>query len=411
MNTHLPKIQHLKKANIQICGSKSESNRLLILKQLYPNINIENLSDSDDTKHLQDALVSNENRIDIGHGGTTMRFLTAFFAATEGKRVTLTGSERMQNRPIKVLVDALQSLGANIEYAGKEGCPPLKISGQKLDKNSVHIDGGVSSQYITALLLIAPKLPNGLELHFKGEITSAPYINMTVSFLKNLGIECSWEGKTIKVLPKNSIEGKTVVVESDWSSASYFFSFVALSENVEIELSSFKKNSLHADAISPEIYQHLGVETMYNDHGIILKNTGNLNSDFFKELDLTDAPDLAQTLAVSCFGLGIECYLTGLHTLKIKETDRLQALKIEIEKLGGEVHITDSTLHLKPCKQIKSDQSIATYNDHRMAMAFAPLSLKIPMFIEDPEVVSKSYPNFWKDYEAITGIDLPVPGI
>jgi 3-phosphoshikimate 1-carboxyvinyltransferase len=387
---------------IQITGSKSESNRLLILQQFYPNLKIENVSNSDDSQLMQKALVSFENEINIGHAGTAMRFLTSYFSVKENSNIILTGSHRMKNRPIKILVDALRDLGAEIEYLEKEGYPPLKIVGKKLDKDFVEIEGNVSSQYISSLLLIAPTLKNGLKLKFKGEVTSIPYIKMTLQLLKELGIEYIWGNNLITIEPKSKIDAKTIIVESDWSSASYYFSLCALSPNSKISLSSYKKNSLQGDSILIDIYKNLGVEVVFENNKITLTNTSKLNPTYLIDLNLIGAPDIAQTIVVTCFGLGIECYLTGLHTLKIKETDRLVALKNEIEKLGGNILITNETLHLKPSSIINENASIATYSDHRMAMAFAPLATKVSIYIEEANVVSKSYPTFWKDFKQIT---------
>ncbi len=386
---------------VQISGSKSETNRLLILQKFYPNLEIKNPSNSDDSILMKKALESNSNEINIGHAGTAMRFLTAYFSVKENSEITITGSERMKNRPIKILVNALKSLGANIQYLEKEGFPPLKITGNKLINSFVEIDGNVSSQYITALLLIAPTLKNGLQLKFKGKITSTPYIEMTLNLLSEIGVNCSWENDIISINPKAKIENKTITVESDWSSASYFYSIVALKKNSEISLDSYKKNSLQGDSILYEIYKNLGVKTNFRNNSIVLKNSENINPSYFSELDLKNCPDIAQTIAVTCFGLGIECYLTGLHTLKIKETDRLVALKNEIEKLGGIVEITDNSLKLTTSKSINENIKISTYNDHRMAMAFAPLAVKVPIEIENADVVSKSYPNFWNDFSII----------
>lgn len=394
------KINKTVNGTIQITGSKSETNRLLILQQFYPNLTIENTSNSDDSVLMQKALVSTADEINIGHAGTAMRFLTAYFSVKEGNEIVLTGSHRMKDRPIKILVEALTSLGANIQYLEKEGFPPLKISGKKLTNDFVEIEGNVSSQYISALLLIAPTLQNGLKLKFKGEVTSVPYIKMSLQLLAELGIDYVWEGNLITVHPKPAIVSKTVTVESDWSSASYYYSLCALSPNSEIILSSYKKNSLQGDSALATIYENLGVSTEFKENAIILKKKLNFNLQPLT-LNLINAPDIAQTIAVTCFGLGIECYLTGLHTLKIKETDRLVALKTEIEKLGGEVIITDETLLLKPSAKINENISIATYDDHRMAMAFAPLAVKVAIEIEDPGVVSKSYPTFWEDFELI----------
>lgn len=387
--------------NLQITGSKSETNRLLVLQQFYSNLKIENISNSDDSVLMQNALESISNEINIGHAGTAMRFLTAYFSVKENSEIVLTGSHRMKNRPIKILVDALKDLGAEIDYLEKDGYPPLKIKGRKLENNSVAVEGNVSSQYITALLLIAPILQKGLSIRFKGKVTSIPYIKMTLQLLGELGIQYSWIEDVIKIEPKPQIEDKTIVVESDWSSASYYYSLVALSSNSEVTLSAYKKTSLQGDAVLAQIYSKLGVVTTFKEDTITLKNSNSC--DFEKLiLDLKSAPDIAQTIAVTCFGLGIECYLTGLHTLKIKETDRLVALKTEIEKLGGEVVITNETLHLRNSTKIKENISISTYNDHRMAMAFAPLAIKVPIIIKEADVVSKSYPAFWGDFAKTT---------
>lgn len=399
----IDKITNTITGSIQITGSKSESNRLLILQQFYPNLKIENLSNSDDSKLMKQALASTSSEINIGHAGTAMRFLTAYFSVKENSEIILTGSQRMKNRPIKILVDALIALGADIQYLEKEGYPPLKISGKKLKNTSVEIEGNVSSQYISALLLIAPTLKNGLQLKFKGAITSVPYINMTLQLLAELGVNYSWDADVISIQPKSVITTKTVVVESDWSSASYYYSLAALCPNAEIQLTSYKKNSLQGDSVLVNLYNELGVKTIFDTNSIILSNQQlSINNQQTVILDLKSAPDIAQTIAVTCFGLGIECFLTGLHTLKIKETDRLVALKNEIEKLGGEVTITSETLYLKASTKIKEDMSISTYDDHRMAMAFAPLATKVSIQIEEPNVVSKSYPNFWNDFKKIT---------
>ena len=389
---------------IKISGSKSESNRMLILRQWYPNLSLENLSDSDDTIHLQEALSSTKKVIDIGHAGTAMRFLTAYYAGLEGKEVTLTGSERMQNRPIKILVDALMSLGAQIEYINEEGYPPLKIIGKNITKNYVSINGNVSSQYISALILIAPSLKNGLEIELLEEITSRPYLEMTLSLLRQLGITNSWEGSNIKIKPIKNIRDHTIVIESDWSSASYFYSLVALSKvGTSISLSSYIKESLQGDSCIVEIYKHFGVETKFQNNSITLTKTDVILSQSEESqmlnFDLNTAPDIAQTIAVTCFGLGLACSLTGLHTLKIKETDRLIALQNELQKLGAQIEVTNNSLHLKSSDNFIENRTIKTYDDHRMAMAFAPLALKVPMTIENADVVTKSYVNFWKDLE------------
>ena len=401
MNLQLQKSPVATQSAIVISGSKSESNRLLLLKALHPNIQIRNLSNSDDSQVMQDALKSESKVVDIHHAGTAMRFLTAYFAIQEGREITLTGSSRMKERPIKILVDALNSLGANISYLENQGFPPLRIKGKKLTNNKISILANTSSQYITALLLIGSKLENGIELTLEGEITSIPYINMTLSLLNEIGISTSFEENTIRVLPTaQPQQPMALTVESDWSSASYFYSVVALSEEgTSIKLSSYKKNSLQGDSILAEMYKSFGVETLYEGDAVNLKKVSSALPSI--NFDLIKSPDIAQTIAVTAFGLGLKCDLYGLHTLKIKETDRLLALKAEIEKLGGTVEVTDKSLHLASFSGAFKQVAINTYNDHRMAMAFAPLALKTSIMIKDAEVVSKSYPDFWDHLKAI----------
>jgi 3-phosphoshikimate 1-carboxyvinyltransferase len=387
--------------DIFISGSKSESNRMLVLQKLFREITIHNLSDSDDTHHLQDALSSQDVEINVGHAGTAMRFLTAFFAIQQKRTTILSGSERMHQRPIKVLVEALRALGAEIYYLENEGFPPLKIIGKQLAKEQVKINGNISSQYISALLLIAASLPNGLRIELIGEITSIPYINMTLSLLNQIGITTSFKDQIIQVYPFEEAKKHTLEVESDWSSASYFYSIAALSSiGSEIRLSSYKKESLQGDAILANIYKSFGVETVYETNSIILRKTKEPSKEHLS-IDLNKAPDIAQTIAVTCYGLGVSCELLGLHTLKIKETDRLEALHSELTKLGANISVTSNSLYLKSRSEIVADVSIETYNDHRMAMAFAPLGMKIPLEILDADVVTKSYRNFWKDLQKI----------
>lgn len=387
---------------IKITGSKSESNRLLLLQALYPEIEIHNLSNSDDTVFMQKALSTDSNTIDVHHAGTAMRFLTAYFATQENSTVSITGSQRMKERPIKILVDALKQLGAHISYLENEGFPPLKIEGQDLKSNPVRIQANVSSQYISALLLIGSKLENGLHLILEGEMTSIPYIKMTLQLLNQIGVGTTFEKNVIQIKPLKGLKETKITVESDWSSASYFYSLIALSNlNTQIALTSYKQNSLQGDSVLAEIYYQFGVSTTFQENSILLKKIDEVNPSTEINLDLIHAPDIAQTIAVTCFGLGIACHLTGLHTLKIKETDRLVALKTELEKLGAKVTITSDSFELQVASSIKKDVAINTYNDHRMAMAFAPLALKTNLFINDSEVVSKSYPSFWMDLKAI----------
>jgi 3-phosphoshikimate 1-carboxyvinyltransferase len=385
------------KSEIKITGSKSESNRLLLLQALFPSIKIDNLSNSDDAEVMQKGLKIGKGVVDIHHAGTAMRFLTAYFASQENKEVTLTGSKRMTERPIKVLVEALRGLGAEISYLKEEGYPPIAIKGKKLTKHKVGLPADISSQYISALLLIAPSLENGIELELVGKITSVPYIKMTLGLLSQIGVTGSFQGNTIRVLPKTTVEPNTQVVESDWSSASYFYSIAALCDiGTEISLTAYNKNSLQGDSVLQEIYRNFGVETSFLGHGVILKKMAAPSNTTFS-MDLANAPDIAQTIAVTCLGLGVGCHITGLHTLKIKETDRLEALRTELTKLGASISVTNNSLTLEPSREIKKEIAIDTYNDHRMAMAFAPLALKTPLYVNDAEVVSKSYPDFWED--------------
>jgi 3-phosphoshikimate 1-carboxyvinyltransferase len=395
------------KAKVKITGSKSETNRLLLLQALYPNLILENTSNSDDSEVMQKALnslftIHHSQLIDVHHAGTAMRFLTAYFSIQEGKEVVLTGSSRMKERPIKILVDALNELGAEITYEENEGFPPIRIKGKKITQNKVSLPANVSSQYISALLLIAPKLENGLVLTLEGEITSVPYIKMTLALLNEIGVMTTFFGNKITVCHAELVSASQFTIESDWSSASYWYSIVALSEiGFQVTLSSYKKDSLQGDSALIDIYKDFGVETTFNsDNSITISKTKNCQLSIVN-YQLNNCPDIAQTIAVTSFGLGIACDLTGLHTLKIKETDRLEALKIELTKLGAEISVTNDSLHLKSSSGIKENISISTYQDHRMAMAFAPLALKVPIIINQAEVVSKSYPDFWKDLKLV----------
>ena len=409
MNLYLKSAIVNQKSKIKIFGSKSETNRLLLLQALYPNITLENASNSDDSDVMEKALNSPFTTdhlliVDVHHAGTAMRFLTAFFAIQDNIELVLTGSNRMKERPIKILVDALRELGAIIEYQENVGFPPIKIIGKKLTKNKVSLAANVSSQYISALLLIAPKLENGLELTLEGEITSIPYIKMTLALLNEIGVETSFLENKITINPLFSIHAPGVrgLIESDWSSASYFYSIIALSEiGTAITLSTFKKDSLQGDAILHEIYNNFGVTTAFNENQSITLTKSEIHQIATLSLDLKNCPDLAQTIVVTCFGLKIGCDLTGLHTLKIKETDRIEALKNELTKLGATVAVTNQSLILREPFEIHKNITIATYQDHRMAMAFAPLALKTPIHIENADVVSKSYPDFWQDLKKI----------
>ena len=388
------------KGSINITGSKSETNRLLLLQALFNGFELKNTSNSDDSQVMQKALQTSSDHIDIHHAGTAMRFLTAYFSHQQGRSVKLTGSQRMQERPIRILVDALRSLGASIDYEKEDGFPPIKIHGKKLAGGKVELPADISSQYISALLLLGPVLEKGVELHLIGKITSIPYINMTLALLNSLGVSTSFKGQVIRVLPLEEPKRVTQIVESDWSSASYFFSIAALSDEAEIHLTSYRQESLQGDSVLRSIYKNLGVSSRFVGTTLILKKEDEPISSCI-DLDLSEAPDIAQTIAVSCFGLGIECNLTGLHTLKIKETDRLEALHTELTKLGASIRVTKKSLHLAAGINFKKNCSIPTYNDHRMAMAFAPLALKIPLKIQEAGVVSKSYPDFWEDLKKL----------
>ena len=389
------------KTSVQLPASKSISNRALILNALgYSPYGIGNLSDSDDTKVLQRALESDGHDFDIGAAGTAMRFLTAFLSKIVGEW-TITGTERMKNRPIKLLVDALTSLGARIEYMEKEGFPPLRIFGSALQGGEISLAGSVSSQYISALLMVAPYMEKGLVLNLEGTIISVPYINLTIQLMRQFGVDVLWNKQTIKVRPQE-YKPTSFNVEPDWSAASYWYAFMALSKRAEIELPGLQKGSLQGDAAGAGLFAQLGVGTTYTKQGVVLKANGNvcrkLNYNFVNE------PDLAQTFVAVCTSLNIPFRFTGLQTLKIKETDRIEALKTEFRKLG--YVLTDSNGSIlewngERCEP-EANPVIETYEDHRMAMAFAALSLIRPegIGIAHPEVVSKSYPNFWEDLKA-----------
>ena len=391
------------KQTINIPASKSLSNRWLILQYLYPELQIENLSSAQDTKVLKEALdtirTSTENNvfINIGHAGTAMRFLTALTAGIEDKTFILDGSKRMRQRPIGILVDALRSLGAHISYLDQQNYPPIKISGTKLSAQHIEIPANVSSQYITALLLIAPKLPNGLQLTLQGKRVSTPYIEMSLGILRNLGVGLVSNAHSIKVFPTPQVQNTRIRIESDWSSASYFYGLAAILKK-EISISSFYKNSLQGDSELVRIFSKFGIESLFNKDGTLLLRpiSGFVKPDFLS-FDLLRTPDLAQTLAVTCLAMGIKCRLTGLQTLKIKETDRLVALQNEMQKLGAYIRIDNTGLEIVNPSISTPEVSIDTYDDHRMAMSFAMLQKVYPQIrIKHPEVVVKSFPDFWE---------------
>lgn len=389
------------RAVVPLPASKSISNRALILNALsYSPYEIVNLSDCDDTAVMVEALNSNGKDFNIKAAGTAMRFLTAFLSKVIGEW-TLTGTERMKNRPIKILVDALNSLGARIEYMEKEGYPPLRIFGSALQGGEIALSGGVSSQYISALLMIAPLMEKGLTLQLEGNIISKPYIRLTLQLMKQFGVKGDWREQTIRVAPQEYSPIR-FTVESDWSAASYWYAMTALSKNAEIELLGLFKESLQGDAAGAGLFSQVGVKTVFTERGVLLKRNGNRPEKLV--YDFVNEPDLAQTFVVTCVLLHIPFRFTGLQSLKIKETDRIEALKTELRKLGFLLtDRNDSILEWngERCAP-ETDPVIATYEDHRMAMAFAPAALVLPegIRIAEPGVVSKSYPRYWDDLKA-----------
>jgi len=392
---------------IEIPSSKSISNRLLILQYLFPELEVKNFSNAKDTKLLQAAIeqIKNYNltsplSINIGHAGTAMRFLTALLSTIENKEFILDGSDRMRQRPIKILVEALLHLGAEIRYLNKEGYPPLYIKGKKLDKHRLNINANISSQYISALMLIAPKLPNGLEIVLNNEPVSSPYIQMTLDLMAYFGMETFFNNKIIRIKPIQNLKNTRFFVEGDFSSASYFFGLSAVSRK-NFELYPFNKNSFQGDIKVIDFFKRLGVRTLFlNENKMIIEPVSNFVFPKKINFDLIENPDLAQTLAVTCLAMKIPCFLTGLQTLKIKETDRLQALKNEIEKFGVPVSIDNNTLSFNDFSNFHTQKiSIKTYEDHRMAMSFAIIQKLYPQIkIENPEVVVKSFPDFWDKF-------------
>ena len=399
---HLSRNKRSIKGIIEIGGSKSESNRLLMLREYSSDFKITNLSKSDDTKTLINALANIDKIVDVNHAGTAMRFLASYYASKLNSKITLTGSDRMKNRPIGILVDALRDLGAEIEYKEKEGYPPLRIIGKNLMGNEVSLPANISSQFISSLMMLGVKIDNGIKLNLEGNIASKPYILMTKKLMDKIGCNVVINNNEIVISRNYKSLNKIVEVESDWSSASYFYSIVALSRDAEITLKIFKRDSIQGDSIVSKIYQKLGVETMYKEDSIIISKNKMSNLPDSLKLDLSDTPDLAQTIAVSCLGLGIECELSGLDTLKIKETDRIEALKKEFIKLGVDGIITsDNKIYFRGNQKLNNNIKITTYQDHRMALSFAPLAVIIDISIESPNVVSKSFPDYWEDLKTL----------
>lgn len=407
---------------IGLTGSKSESNRALIIQALSNGkVEIRNLSSADDTVILTDGLRiagellseatdridqerggsqagQNSRTIDIGPAGTAMRFLAAY-CAVKGCPVIITGTERMRQRPIGLLTDALRTLGASVNYVEKEGFPPLRIGPHfRQTSDNIRIQGNISSQYISALLLVAPSLPQGLHLTIEGELTSRPYVEMTLSLLNEAGVSYTWNENTV-VISHQHFAPSTITIEPDWSAASYWYSIAALSQTARISLPNLKRNSLQGDSSIKRIMEGFGVKTDFTTEGALLRKEKNVRGHTPLSFDLQDCPDLAQTLIVCCAALKREANFTGLETLKIKETDRIAALQKELYKIGALLKETGEVYHLD-CSMVAFPQKVCfdTYEDHRMAMALSPLALKIPeVEIRDPGVVRKSYPSFWDD--------------
>jgi 3-phosphoshikimate 1-carboxyvinyltransferase len=386
---------------IYIPSSKSISNRILIIRALAGSrVQMENLSDSDDTKALRKALVKGSSIKDVGHAGTTMRFLTAYFATCPGE-VILTGSHRMKQRPIGPLVTALRQLGTEVEYMEMDGCPPLKIRGGKIKGGSIEIDGGISSQFISALMMVGPVLEGGLRIKLTGKVVSDTYLRMTLDLMKQCGVDATFDGRHFYV-PQQSYSIDSFKVEADWSGASYWYQIAAFLPGSQIGLPNLAKVSLQGDAILTQLFQPLGVESNFSREGVTLHSVkrevpGILVHDF------TGCPDLVQTCVVTLCVMGVPFRFTGTKTLQVKETDRITALQTELNKVGfrldcdaeGEWISWDGS----QC-QATSDPVIQTYHDHRMAMAFTPLAIPLgSITIEDPMVVTKSYPAFWNDLE------------
>lgn len=416
--TYQIKAPNMLRSTILLPASKSISNRVLLLNALsnHPGT-LHNVALCDDTEVVMKALSEKNHMVDIGAAGTAMRFLTAYFSGQNGN-YTITGTERMRNRPIKQLVDALRGIGAQIEYMEKEGYPPLNIKGEALKGGEIQMDGGVSSQYISALLMIAPTTTNGLRLHLTGNLISKPYIRLTIELMRRFGVIVFQEGQTFTIPPQPYSPIDHFTVESDWSAASYWYEMVALSNDNEaaISLSGLKNDSLQGDASIVGLFDMLGVKTTFTTDGVrltkkerVLHPISTNSPEKICNFDFVSMPDMAQTVTVVCAMLGIPFRFTGLQSLKIKETDRLHALRTEMRKLGYVLHITDgNTLEwMNEKENPEPNPVIATYEDHRMAMAFAPIALctKEGILIADPGVVTKSYPSYWKDLQK-TGFEL-----
>ncbi len=383
---------------ITLPASKSIANRALIIDALAGGgSHIDNISEARDTQTMQRLLASRDTELNVLDAGTTMRFLTAYLAVS-GKNKVLTGTQRMCERPIKILVDALQELGANISYVQKEGYPPLNIQAfnQQL-ADSLKVRGDISSQYISALLMIAPTLPRGLTIELTGKVGSRPYISMTLKVMEAFGAQAEWTDNVITI-PAQAYIPANYHVEPDWSAASYWYSMAALSTDGEILLTGLQEASIQGDRVIADIMDPLGVETQFIGEGAVLRRKNHVDKTY---IDFTHCPDLAQTVTVVCALKGIQCNMIGLESLRIKETDRIAALQNELGKLGGTISESEGRWTLIPPANVNGNEEITinTYEDHRMAMAFGPLATRMDVSILDPSVVNKSYPGYWKDLE------------
>lgn len=400
-SVQIPLNPSLSASYIQLPASKSESNRALIIAALCPEkTNLENLSEARDTQTMLRLLDANQKIMDVLDAGTTMRFLTAYFAVT-GQGKVLTGTPRMQERPIGILVDALRSLGAQIEYQEQEGYPPHEITGAFEQKtNKLQIRGDVSSQYISALLMTAPAMPQGLELQLTGKIGSRPYIEMTMQLMERFGVKAHWHEDTILVPAGQSYKAGSYTIESDWSGASYWLSMVALAQEADISLLGLRPDSLQGDISILKIMEPVGVGHRWEEGRLqLFKQEAQAEID----VDFTHCPDLAQTVAVACAAKGIKGHFRGLESLRIKETDRIAALQEQLAKIGaGLEEGSEGEWVLLPSANMPAGPvQIDTYDDHRMAMAFAPLATRLPLIIEEPSVVNKSYPRFWENLQQV----------
>ncbi len=391
------------KARIKVTASKSESNRVLLIQALCKqHFTVSNIAIAKDTETMIRLLQQEGCVKDVGPAGTTMRFLTAFYANKKGTWL-MTGSERMKNRPIHILVDALKQLGAEIEYTEKQGCPPLKINGKQLNGGTIDIDGSVSSQFLSALIMIAPLLSGGLKMNLTGKITSVPYLNMTLKLIEHFGAKYTWENNQITI-EEGEYKAQDFTVEADWSAASYWYQIVALSKNAQIEVMGLKNHSLQGDKAIVEIYENFGVQTEFIDGGVRLTKLENYGYPAIFNYDFSNCPDVAQTVAATVAALKIQSKFKGLESLRIKETDRIVAIQSELGKFGVDVKILpNDEIEILPSKFKIPKQAIKTFDDHRVAMSIAPLALMLDdaFEIEEPEVVEKSYPDFWNDLKYI----------